>query len=152
MKAWLAMWLIASTPAGAATLDGVYSNVCVDRETRDQDGLQLQLRSSTDKPLIAFKTCEGGCWRQPTHDVSVIGNTIAFLADDQDFSATGKLVEAHVHRFSGVFDASGLRLGSANYWKSERLGRLKSTGRRTRQKAEGANSSTWPAPVRTCGR
>jgi hypothetical protein len=146
MKAWVLIGLIAATPAAAANFDGVYSNVCVDRETLDQGGMELRLETSAGRPTVVLKTCEGGCWALPVHDLSFRGSTISFLADDQDFDLSGKLVETHVHRFTGVFERGGLRLESVGYVERQRLGRVRFRG----SVPASPPLKEWPGPVRRC--
>jgi hypothetical protein len=147
MMKYLAIGLkLLALPASATTFEGVYSNVCLDPETGDQDGIELQLQVAGGAPVVTFKTCEGGCWEQPVSDVAVDGNHITFRATDQDFTPDGKLADSKVHRFDGTFGKRALDLESPGYYERQHLNK-----RRLRKPLDGGDKAKWPAAVKRCG-
>jgi hypothetical protein len=100
---------------------GWYDGTKVSEATGDEDGLRLKLEYAAGKPLITFWWCEGECFPRTTHDLSITGDTITFVADDELFSPEGKRVEIHLRRFSGTFRDGRLLLGSVGFWKPQQL-------------------------------
>jgi hypothetical protein len=145
VKVWLLIALVAAAPASAARYDGVYSNVCVEDETLDQDGIELRLDTSGGRPKATLKICEGGCYPEAVRDLSIRGGRISFLASEKLFDQDGKLAQSLVHRFTGVFVSNGLRLESAGLWPAQHLSR-------TRRAGPASGPSDWPVPLRHCGR
>lgn len=137
---------MVSHPQGSFD-DGVYSNVCLSAETQDQGGIELQIRTVGRQPSVTLKTCQGGCWEQPTSEVVVRKDRITFLATDQAFDEKGNLVAATIHRFTGRFRAGALVVESPGYYPPQRL-----TKQRWPAVAPSASGpSDWPTPIRRCG-
>ena len=143
--------LIATvTHAHGAISEGTYSNVCVYPETMDQGGIELQLRLVDGRPSVSLKTCQGGCWQQPTSAIVLSGDRIAFSAADQDFTESGALAHTEVHPFTGTFRKGMLIVESHGYLPTQRLQKQRQLGTARAKSASGNDPSTWPAPIRRC--
>jgi hypothetical protein len=151
MKLVVLIWMLALTRADAAPHGGLYSDVCVDRETGDQEGIEFQLHSVNSAHTVVLKTCEGGCEAEPTHQVSLIGNSITFLADDRYVDAAGHPNVTDVHRYAGRFEGDALILKRADLRNAEHLKHWTARNLRLRRSRRVEHSSTdWPTPVEFC--
>jgi hypothetical protein len=145
------IWMLALGRVDAAPHDGIYSDVCVDHETGDQEGIELQLHVTNGAPTVILKTCEGGCDEEPSRQISLRGDRITFLADDKYVDAAGHPVETDVHRFTGRFEKGALTLRRVGLRKPERLTLWTTAGLRARRsRRPELSSSDWPTPVETC--
>ena len=146
----LTAWAYA---AAAASLEGVYSNVCLSRETGDQGGLEVEVRTGGAGPMVRFSICEGGCWTEATGAVSIVGDRIAFTTTEELFTEQRTLAESRVHHFTGRFVRGGLVLES-----SDRQGWARTVLKRQRWRGTGGpNGATpedaefgTPTPIRRC--
>jgi hypothetical protein len=98
---------------------GWYDATRVSGETGDEDGLRLKLKYVVGKPQITFWWCEGECLARTTHNLSIDGNKITFIADDESMGPQGMSVRAR--RFTGTFRNGRLALGSPGFWPTQRL-------------------------------
>ena len=143
--------MVTATQAYGAIPEGTYSNVCVYSETMDQGGIELQIRFIGEKPSVSLKTCQGGCWQQPTSGIVLSGDRMTFSAADQDFTQAGALAHTEVHAFTGTFRKGVLIIESHGYLPPQRLQKQSLLSARALAKsASGNDPSTWPAPVRRC--
>lgn len=140
----LAALFMSVAQVHAAILDGTYSNVCMNSETGDLGGVELQIAHIGDRSTVSLKTCEGGCWQQPTRAIVMRGNQIVFSAADQGFDQSGKLVHTTVRRFTAIARGKGLVLESHTY--SPGLQRLQKQPPGTST----GNPKEQPIPVHRC--
>jgi hypothetical protein len=144
--AGLAAVTAIAMPAQAAPPAGVYSNVCMSRETGDQGGVELQLTYRAGEPVIVFKTCEGGCWAQPTRVAKAAKDSVTFVATNQSFEANGALAESQDHHFKVRFSGPTATLESPDYagYASVRL------RRQSFKASPSTDPKDWPTPIRRC--
>jgi len=140
----IAAMLVFGAHAQAAIPDGTYSSVCVYPETDDLGGMELQIGHVGRTITVSLRTCAGGCWQQPTSNITMNGNHLEFSATDQDFDGSGKLVEATVHQFTATLHKADLIVESRTYLQG--YDRLK----RQASRALTGKAAEWPIPVRRC--
>lgn len=142
---------LMTAQAYASSLEGVYSNVSCSRETGDQSGVELQLQTSAGRWLVVLKTCEGGCWQQPTSNVVLDKNNLTFIAVDQSIDESGRTAKSTSHRFSGRFGKDALDLVCPGYYELQHLERQH--GEEPPLASSDGNTdkiSQWPTPVGPC--
>ncbi len=152
---WAAFALVlgASTNAQASPRSGVYSDVCIDPETQDQDGIELQWGPGP-QPWITFVVCEGGCGARPVRDIKVSGDRISFTALDELVDGRGTPLPPVPYHYEGQFTANRLVLrspGQRNFGR-EVLHRQpwKFRSAEAVARAGDAHVDDWPRPVRRC--
>jgi len=145
----VAMALAVAVSQVDAGADSIYSNVCLYPKTLDQGGMELRIVRTSRSPSVKFRTCQGGCWEQPTSAVTLSKERITFLAADQSFDEKGKLAESVVHRFSGTFQKGDLVVASPGYYPIQHLKKQRHSVEAQAATDKG-DPAAWPAPVRRC--
>ena len=142
----LAAAAVLVSPAQADPAAGLYSDVCLSPDTGDQGGVELRLVYNAGAPMVIFKTCEGGCWAQPTRAAALTGNTLSFIAANQAFDDKGVLADSQDHHFEVRFSGETATLTSRDYpgHQTHRLRHQKLSG------PSNADLKDWPAITRRC--
>jgi hypothetical protein len=146
--------LLAAGSATAAPASGIFSNVCVDSETLDQGGVELQVRLG--RPIWATVViCEGGCGARTIESLSLSGDTLSFVGIDRYFDMQGKALPPVRYHYRARLTARRVILTSPDQPMFGRQVLKRQTGR-FRSEAEvglagDSHVDAWPAPIRRCG-
>ncbi len=144
--------VLVAGAAHAAPMSGVYSNVCIERETDDLDGVAIQFAVDAP-PAGVFWLCEGGCgWPEPMTTIRLSGDTITFTVAEVSVDGAGKIVRSTPFHYRGRFTTRELILTSD--WRG--FGRAILTRRReqkptlARSPQAGRNDRSTPVAYTLC--
>ncbi len=142
---------LAAGGAQAAPYSGIFSDVCVNGETLDQGGVELQLRLGT--PIWAtFALCEGGCGARSIQSLHLTGDTLTFTTIEK--TDDGTTVRETRNHYRARFTRHGLVLTNLDLPEFGRevlkpqRGKFRSAEEVAR--AGDGHVDAWPAPVRRC--
>jgi hypothetical protein len=138
--------LLPVSPANAAPAPGVYSNVCISRDTGDHGGVELHLSYTAGKPVVGLKLCEGGCWAEPARAARVTKDGLTFIATNQMFDERGAPLPTEDHHFRVSFSGTTATLSSPDRDGYSRL-RLK---RQNFTEPPSSDPRDPPTPIRRC--